>query len=137
MNWQDKVEQLNDHGLSLRVEKNGEALYTSEAPRLKPLFACILEQGDAMQGSVVIDKVIGRAAALLCAHAGVSAVITPLASEPAKSVLAEYDIPLYAEKIIPRILNQKRTDLCPMEKMSLNFDSPEAFFNHLSGVIQV
>jgi len=137
MNWQNKMEKLTRNNLSLLVEKNGEVLYTSEAPRLKPLFACILEQGDAMQESLVIDKVIGRAAALLCVYAGVSAVVTPLASETAKSVLAEHNIPLYADKVTPRILNQEQTDLCPMEKMSLNFDSPEAFFNHLSGVIQI
>lgn len=136
-NWQEKLDILKKNKLAIRVEKDDEILYESQASRLKPLFECLVIHGEKMQDAVVIDKVIGRAAAMLCVVAQVKCVITPLASETAKEMLEENNIPLYAETMIPTILNNDKTDLCPMEKMSLNAATPQDFFKHLKTIIKL
>lgn len=132
-----ELKELDELGLSLRVEKDGEIICESRDAMLKPLFACLARQREHMRGAVVIDKVVGRAAALLMILARVGQVITPVASESAKKLLDAAGIPLFAHKIIPVIMNRDRTDLCPMEKMANEFDSPEEFYQKLATIIRL
>jgi hypothetical protein len=135
--WQEKLDQLKKSGLSLLVEKNSTVVYTSHEPMLKPLYLCLKEQPGDLAGSTVIDKVVGRAAALLCAHAGVGEIITPLISQSAITVLEQYKITYHASRIIPQIMNRDRSGPCPMEHLASQFDSPETFFNELDQRIKV
>ena len=98
---------------------------------LKPLFVCLLEKREEMQGATVIDKIVGRAAALLMTLGKVKEVYTPLASETAKEVLDAAGIALHAEKLIPYIVNRDNTGMCPMEKLSVNKE-PEEFYQLIS-----
>ena len=131
-----KIKYLQDNNLSIHIEKDGETIFESSDPMLKPLFVCLLQKREEMRGATVVDKIVGRAAALLMSIGQVSRVYTPLASESARHVL-EPDIQLHAKKIIPYITNRDNTDMCPMEKMANECDTAEAFFEKLKGIIKL
>ena len=135
--WQSKIQDLKDKSLSIHIEKNGSTIFESYDPMLKPLFICLSERRDALKDAVVVDKIVGRAAALLCALGGVKTVITPLASETARQVLEPANIELYAERTIPYIVNRDNTGMCPMEKMANDCTTPQEFFDKLTEVIKV
>jgi hypothetical protein len=130
-NWQEKVENLKQQKLSIIIEKNGEIIFQSVEPMLKPLFRCLTENSQEMEGAVVIDKIVGRAAAFLCILGKVAAVYTPLAGQTAVSLLEKSGITVKAVKIIPQIMNRDNTGPCPMEKMASGYESPLDFYKKL------
>lgn len=132
----EKIKYLQDKNLSLYIEKNGETIFESYDPMLKPLFLCLRDRRDELSGATVVDKIVGRAAALLCILGNVEQVMTPLASETAREVLAEAGISLRAQKMIPYIVNRDNTGMCPMEKMANESAGAAAFYEKLKQVIR-
>jgi len=57
--WQKKISQLEKNNLSVQVEKNGEIIFQSSAPMLRPLFDCLNGKKGEMHGATVIDKIVG------------------------------------------------------------------------------
>ncbi len=134
--WQQKVADLENRQLSIVIEKDGKIVFESVEPMLKPLYICLKEKADEMNGSVVIDKIVGRAAAFLCALGNVSAVYTPVASESARDVLVKAGIELQARKIIPHIMNRDNTDYCPMEKLANGYTDASDFHTKLQSLFE-
>ena len=134
---QAKLAYLKKKKLSIHIERDGVTIFESYDPMLKPLFVCLLEKRDELKGATVVDKIVGRAAAMLSQLGEVKEVITPLASETAANVLQTAGIELFAEKMIPYIVNRDNTGMCPMEKMANESESAEAFFEKLKGIIKV
>ncbi len=134
---QKKLQYLKDNDLSIFIENEGKTIYESRDPMLKPLFVCLLQMRKDLKGATVVDKIVGRAAAMLSFLGEVREVITPLASETARQVLQAGGIELYAEKMIPYIVNRDNTGMCPMEKMANESESAEAFFEKLKEIIKV
>ena len=131
---QKKLQYLKDNDLSIFIENEGKTIYESRDPMLKPLFVCLLQMRKDLKGATVVDKIVGRAAAMLSFLGEVREVITPLASETARQVLQAGGIELYAEKMIPYIVNRDNTGMCPMEKMANESESAEAFFEKLKEI---
>ena len=126
--WQEKIKALERDGLSVRVEKDGETIFQSTEPMLKPLLSCLQQRRQQMDGATVIDKIVGRAAAYLCVVGKVAAVITPLASESAQAVLSAHGITLQAGRITTQIQNRDKSGPCPMEQMAGGYKDAEAFY---------
>lgn len=128
---QKHLAELRENVFSLRVVKSGIVIFESTGKMLKPLLECLSNYKNDMEQAVVIDKVIGRAAAMLCVLGKVQQVITLVASKSAQTVLDKYGIGLYAEKSVATIMNHDKTGLCPMELLALSCDTPEEFFMKL------
>ena len=93
-------------------------IFRSKAERLKPLIFCIKKHKKEMRGAIAFDKIVGRAAAMLLAHAKVKKVWTPIISQDAKKYFKKNRIKIEFKKEVKNIMNQKGDDLCPMEKLS-------------------
>ncbi|NOZ56921.1 MAG: DUF1893 domain-containing protein [Calditrichaeota bacterium] len=126
-----KLEEFEQGPYTLVVERGKEVLFTSTEERLAPLLEALEVLGPELRGTLVLDRVIGRAAAWLCAAGGVAELLTPLVSEAAVEVLDRYGIRWFARKRVPRILNQSGDGLCPMESLALECQSPEEFLQKL------
>jgi hypothetical protein len=124
----ERLALLQSRGMALIVERGGSILFESPESRVIALVTLLRDRPDATRGATVIDKVVGGAAAKLCAHGGAAEVFAGLASEAGLEVLRGAGIPAAARETVPIILNQDRTDLCPMERMSREFADPAAFF---------
>lgn len=135
MDWQEKINYLQENELSIHIEKDGQVIFESSEPMLKPLFFCLMEKREELKGATVVDKIVGRAAALLMSLGRVDKVYTPLASETAQNVLDGAGIELFSNRMIPYIVNRDKTGMCPMEKMANDSESAEAFFEKLKSVI--
>ncbi|HPG38649.1 MAG TPA: DUF1893 domain-containing protein [bacterium] len=129
--WQQKLQKLEQDGLSIVIEKDGNIIFQSIDPMLKPLYTCLAEKRAQLKGATVYDKIVGRAAAYLCIIGQVKEIYTPLASESAISVLKEHNIKITPGKIIPLIMNRDNTDTCPMEKLAMSCTGPEDFYQAL------
>ena len=103
-----------DGGASVVVARGGVIIATEEGRGLDPLLK--LFDAGKLGGAIVMDKVIGRAAAAICAEGGAAKVYTALAGRGAAELLEKRGIPFAAEKTVETILNHEQTGSCPMEK---------------------
>ncbi len=97
------------------VITNGTETFESYARGVAPLLAW-LEEGVIPKGCVAADRVVGKAAAFLYVHLGVTAVYARVMSRPAARVLARYGIAWSADEQVEAIRNRAGTGYCPMER---------------------
>lgn len=112
------LEIFSKSNWSLVLLKENKILYRSKLDGLKPLIACIKAHRREMQNAIVYDKIIGKAAAILLAHAGVEEIWTPTLSRSGKAYLSKNKIKVTYRDLTDCIINRKGDDVCPMEKMA-------------------
>ena len=74
----------------------------------------LLDDGH-LRHALVVDKVIGRAAAAVCLVGRARRVHGLLMSEEAQSLLAAHNVPATADRLVPKILNRDQSASCPLE----------------------
>ncbi len=113
-----------DEGYSVALVKNGTILATGNGQGVVPLLQAINEAGDSARGCTVVDRVAGRAVALISLHFGVVRVHAGVLSQLGQIVLDQAGVPVTYDRLVPFILNRTGEDLCPIEKMVMDLTSP-------------
>lgn len=113
-----KINFLNFSDFSFVLIKRGRILYKSKSQGLKPLIFCLKKRKKDLNGAIVFDKIVGQAAALLLVLGRVKTVMTPLVSQRALGYLKKNRVKVIYKNKVKHILNQKKEDFCPMEKLS-------------------
>ena len=108
------LEMLNEQALSLLVY-NDSTLTTHDNRGVQDLLALISSQPERLQGAIVADKVIGKAAAALMAIGGVVEVHTNVICTPARELLEREGIKVFAAEEVPQILNRAKSGMCPID----------------------
>lgn len=127
-------EKFMASGDSLQIYEDDKIIFTSEKPRLLPLFEYLSEFSNGHKQVKIFDKIMGNGAALLAVSTGCQEVFSPLGSEPALATLDKYHIKHHIKKVVPYILKSADGELCPMEKLSLD-KTPGEFYDALSALI--
>lgn len=128
------TERLKQKNVALAIAKKGEVIFETSAHGLGGLIEAIDELGEQMRGSSVADSVVGQAAALLCVYAGVVAVFAVTASEKGIQTLRDYSISFRFENRVQRILDSKRKDVCPFEKLVDSISNPDEAYEKLKSL---
>lgn len=68
---------------------------------------------------------MGRAVAMICELGKVKEIYTPLLSQGGEEILKRASIKYQAERIVPAIKNRDKTDLCPIEKLTVGTEDSE------------
>lgn len=116
---------LIENKVSLVIVKDGQVIIEESGRGIKPLFKAVLEKAEIIDGGVLADKVIGKAAAMLAVKGNIKKIYTKMISESAIQVLSNNDISVEYELKVPYILNRDKTDSCPVEKMAKYEDDTE------------
>lgn len=114
-------------GDTLRVYCQGRLLFTSDKPGILPLLEYTARSAPCEKYVTVFDRVVGNAAALLLSRIFCREVYSPLGSQLAGETLRRASINYHFTETVPLIQDQRREDICPMEKLSLDKD-PEEFY---------
>ncbi len=117
-------------GDTLQVYQDNRLVFSSNQDRLSPLLEYIDRFSPCHQQVVVFDRIMGNAAALLAIKANCREVYSPLGSQLAASTLDKYGRKRHFTKIVPHIQKDNRSDMCPMEKLSIGKE-PEEFYELL------
>lgn len=117
--------EFEKRGSAFIIAKDRKILAESTKRGVAPFFFAVNGLHDQLEGTSLADKIVGKAVALLSAYSGIVSVYTPLVSIPAVGVLDEHHIRTEADRTVEMILNQNRTDQCPIEKLVLQCSSPE------------
>lgn len=110
------------------IYKSNASLIVSDERGVAPLMKLLTENKAQLKNSIIADKVIGKAAALLMIYGGVKEVYTPTISAPAIEIFNKHKIKLHYDKEVERIINRKGDGLCPMESLCMDVDDPEEAF---------
>ncbi len=116
---------------SVVVIKNGQVICKKKDSGIKPILEAIEELGDKIHGSIIGDRILGKASALLCIYSQAKAVYSPQATKTAIALMLINGVPSQADVLIPRIDNRDGTDMCPFEKMLESISSPEEAYKIL------
>jgi len=112
---------------TLRVYKDDRLIFASGEDRLLPLIEYIEKSAPYKEDVIVFDRVVGNAAALLLKKILCQEVYSPLGSELAVRTLSDSGISYHFTEAVPCIQNESRTDMCPMERLSMGKQSEEFY----------
>lgn len=121
------IEKINNGEICCGVIKDGK-LITSSLNGIKPLMTWLNTDKEFFCGCEVIDKIIGKAAALLLVLGKVKAVHGEVMSDGAIAVFEEYKILYTYEQRTTHIKNRTNTGICPMEQTVQDINSPETAY---------
>lgn len=113
-------------GLTFVIVKGGRTLARGSRDGIGELLAAVESLGEGARGASLADKIVGKAVAMVAAHVGISVVYSPLASRAAEQVLARYQIELDSDRLVPLILNRRHNGPCPMERLTMPLEQPDA-----------
>lgn len=116
--------------------KNGILIGGAKGKGLAPLMQLHDRYPLDFNGSFVIDKVVGRAAAAICIDGKVARVHAELMSRGAQKLLKDHNIPFACEQGCDEILNNDKTGLCPMEQAVQNLSDPAEMVKTLRAKIE-
>ena len=112
----------------------GDQTYVSDLPGLRPLMNWLHQSPEIFEGSYVIDKVVGKASAMLLTYGGARKIHGKLMSRPADEFLTAHGIEHTYDILTDYILNQDQSDMCPMEKRVKDLKEPEEAFAALKPI---
>jgi len=127
---------INTTDVSIVVVKNSQVLTKKKGDGIKPILEVVEELGESIHESIVGDRILGKASALVCRYAKIRAVYSPQATKTAIALLIMGGIPVQVDHMIPHISNRDGSGLCPFEKILENIIDPEEAYNILSKKIK-
>ena len=109
---------------SLMIYKEGELIFESDLKGIRPHLKAINELGSKLEGTLMVDKILGRAAAFLVIYSKAGEAITMILSTPGKQVLDKYRLKYSYEEEVPHIKLENGEIYCPFERMVQGIDDP-------------
>lgn len=118
------LDELERTGSSLMIYSGGRLVFQSISKGIKPHLEAIERLGATLQGSVMADKIVGRAAALLILYSGASEAHAALVSTPGRQVLEQHGLPFTYAQETPHIKMEDGRIYCPFEAMVQGISDP-------------
>lgn len=112
----------------------GGSVYTSRESGIKPMLDFIAE-GTDLNGFSAADKIVGKAAALLFAYAGVKAVYAQVLGDGAADVFEKYKIGYSYTTRTKNIINRTGSGQCPMEAAVSDTEEAEKAYKILKAKV--
>jgi hypothetical protein len=110
---------------------NGKVIKTSHKRGIMPMLEIIRDNQNILAETVIADKVIGKAAALLVAGYKVKQIYAEVLSQQAMEVLDQYPILYQYENQVAHIQNRSKNGQCPMEKLTQSINDPKLAYSNI------
>ncbi len=118
-----QYDELLDIYTAVIVSPKG--ILTSNKQGILPLLEWLETKPDYLEDAYLIDRVIGRAAALLAIKGKIKLIYTKTISKKAEEVLDNNYLRYKAKNEVEKILNKTGDDTCPLEKLTSEITDPE------------
>ncbi|MCW4052175.1 MAG: DUF1893 domain-containing protein [Candidatus Bathyarchaeota archaeon] len=129
-------QKLKEDKLSLAIAKDSHILYQTRSEGILGLLRAVDELKDELAGASVADRVMGKAAALLCVHVDVACVFALTMSKSGLTTLRKHGIYYEFEKLVPVILNMDKNCKCPLEKLVENLTNGEEAHQRIKQLVR-
>ncbi len=126
---------INNNIASFIIARDGELLYQDIGIGVKPIIKVIDSNPDLIKDAYVVDKVIGKAAAMLLIKYKAAYVHGVLMSKTAIRMLELHSIPHSYDNVTDTIKNRTNDGLCPLEDSVFETDDLEVGFTNIKNRI--
>ena len=109
-------------GVSCVAAKDGVIVAKETGRGIMPIMKLLAD--GKLAHALVVDKVVGRAAAAICIVGKAKKVHAMMMSAEAAALLKAHGVEASADKTVPKILNRDLTDSCPMEQTIDGIEDP-------------
>jgi hypothetical protein len=132
MNDLEKAKNLlkNKQYTFVAVSK-GKIIKTSHERGVIPMLEIIRDYQNILAETVIADKIIGKAAALLLVGYKVKQIYAEILSQQAKEVLDQYSMFYQYGKYVDYIQNRSKNGQCPMEKLTQRINDPQIAYSNI------
>ena len=130
------AKELIESGRYTCVGQRGTGtLFALRGNGIKPLILLYETAPGLLAGTVLHDKVIGKAAAMMAVLAGVSSIWGNIMSQSAIDFLTARGVPHSYGTRVERITNRMGDGICPLEATVLPIDDPAEAYPALKAKI--
>ncbi|WP_294140496.1 DUF1893 domain-containing protein [uncultured Sanguibacteroides sp.] len=110
------------------VIANNGSIRTFKQPGIADLYDLLQQDVSFLQGAIVADKVVGKAAATLMILGNIQQVYADIISQSALELLQNTDIQVDFGQLVPFIENRDKTGWCPLESACFEIKSTKDIF---------
>lgn len=107
-------------------------LYVSHERGIAPIMRQLACDPAYFKDCMIVDRIIGKAAAMLYHRSHVAYIHACLMSESAKSYLQKHRIAYTYDALCPYIINRTHTGMCPMEECVKDIDDVNQAYTALA-----
>ena len=125
-----------DLGKAAVVAKGGIIVLELEGRGVSPILEALDADPCAFADAVVMDRVVGRAAAAIYIVGRAREVTALVMSEGALELLLNHGVKTRADEIVPYIVNRRKTGMCPMDRATLEMENPEEIVARLRQIVE-
>lgn len=118
------LEELDNTGNSLMIYKADKLVFESQSKGIRPYLEAINSVKEGLNGTTVVDKIVGRAAALLIVYIEAEKVFASVLSRPGKEVLDQHGINVVFSNLVDQIKLKDGRIFCPFERMVQGISDP-------------
>ena len=119
------LDVLEKSGNSLMIYKKGVLLFESDLGGIRPHLKAINEHGEDLEGTLMVDKILGRAAAFLVIYSKAAEAITNIVSTLGKQILEANHIKFSYREEVAHIKMKNGVIFCPFESMVQGLHDPD------------
>ncbi len=131
-----KAKRLVQSGeASCVVIRNGKIACMGKGLGIAPLISIYENKPETLRGAFVVDKVIGKAAAMMIVLGGAKSAYGEVMSVSACEYLAKHGCDFAFGRRIDTVSNRTGNGICPLERSVLGVDDPAAGYRLLKETI--
>lgn len=117
----------NNGGYTLCAGKSN-FLFVSHERGIVPIMKQLERDSCYFSDCIIVDRVIGKAAAMLYHRSNVAYIYARLMSEAASDYLRAHHIAFSYDTLCPFIINRTNTGMCPMEECVKDLNDTETAY---------
>lgn len=120
----------------LMVLQDDRVVFSSTGSGIRAALQLHDEQPELLRGACIVDRIIGRAAAMVFADGGAAAIYGDVMSCGARDDLEAAGIDWQAGELVQTIINRQGTGMCPMEQTILEITNLQTGLQALRQTVQ-
>ena len=121
--------------VSFVVIRNGEIVHSADGRGVRPVIQLLKTNAELLRGATVVDKIIGKAAAMLLTLGGARRIYGELMSVSAFDYLTPRGIKAEYGRKIDIVSNREGNGICPLERSVKDVDDPQEAYEILQQTI--
>jgi len=133
--FEEAKKMLKNSQASCVVIRNKEIIHTADGRGVSPIMNLHDNYPGLLRDAFVVDKMIGKAAAVILVLGGTTRVYGEKMSAAGLEYLEEHGVRAEYGRYIDVISNRNRDGLCPLEQSVLEIDEPESALANLRETI--
>lgn len=136
INLQKAIERVKLEHLSC-IALRDDFEYVSDLKGLRPLLQPLNQDPLFFKNAILIDRIIGKSAAFLVIKGQVKSLHALTISSHALALLEKHNIPVTYDQLVPYVINNDKTGMCPMEESVLTTEDIDEAIQILKDKIKV